>query len=32
MKMDYTFFNNALNSSPFRNTKQLNLGIGYYFF
>lgn len=30
-KSDYTFFNNELNSGSNRNTKQLNLGIGYFF-
>ncbi|MBM2839562.1 MAG: hypothetical protein HW412_90 [Bacteroidetes bacterium] len=31
-KFDYTFMNNELNSGSFKNTRQLNLGIGYYFF
>jgi hypothetical protein len=31
-KFDYTFMNNELNSGTFKNTRQLNLGIGYYFF
>jgi hypothetical protein len=31
-KFDYTFFNNSINTGAFRNTKQLNLGVGYYFF
>jgi hypothetical protein len=31
VKFDYTFFDNALDSGPFQSTKQLNLGIGYYF-
>jgi len=31
-KFDYTFFNNELNTDTFANAKQLNLGIGYYFF
>ena len=31
-KFDYTFLNNAENAGLFRNTKQLNLGVGYYFF
>ena len=30
-KFDYTFFNNEVNSGSSLNTKQLNLGIGYYF-
>ncbi len=30
-KFDYTFLNNELNSGTNKNTKQLNLGIGYYF-
>jgi len=30
-KFDYTFLNNEANSGNARNTKQLNLGIGYYF-
>lgn len=30
-KIDYSFFSNAMNSGFSRNTKQLNLGIGYYF-
>lgn len=30
-KFDYTFLNNALNSGANKNTKQLNLGIGYFF-
>ena len=32
VKFDYSFLNNALNNGAFRNTRQLNLGIGYYFF
>lgn len=31
-KFDYTFRNNELNAGSFKNTRQLNLGIGYYFF
>lgn len=31
-KFDYTLMNNNLNAGNFKNTKQLNLGIGYYFF
>lgn len=31
-KFDYTFQNNDLAAGAFPNTKQLNLGIGYYFF
>lgn len=30
-KFDYTFLNNALNAGAARNTKQLNLGVGYFF-
>jgi hypothetical protein len=30
-KFDYTFLNNALNSGANKNTKQLNLGVGYFF-
>ncbi|MER3522703.1 MAG: hypothetical protein C4326_01200 [Ignavibacteria bacterium] len=30
-KFDYTFMNNALNLGSARNTKQLNVGIGYFF-
>lgn len=30
-KFDYTFLNNELNSGAAKNTKQLNLGVGYYF-
>lgn len=30
-KFDYTFFNNELNSGANKNSKQLNLGIGYFF-
>lgn len=31
LKFDYTFMNNALNVGSARNTKQLNVGIGYFF-
>lgn len=31
-KLDYTFINNALDAGAFKNSRQLNLGIGYYFF
>jgi hypothetical protein len=30
-KFDYTFLNNALNAGGARNTKQLNVGVGYFF-
>ncbi len=30
-KVDYTFMNNALNTASAPNTKQLNVGIGYFF-
>lgn len=30
-KVDYTFINNALNTASVPNTKQLNIGIGYFF-
>jgi hypothetical protein len=32
VKLDYTFFNNEVNSNAYPNMKQLNLGIGYSFF
>jgi hypothetical protein len=32
LKFDYTFFNNRENNGSFKNTRQLNLGVGYYFF
>lgn len=30
-KFDYAFLNNALNSGPTKNTKQMNIGLGYFF-
>jgi len=30
-KVDYTFMNNALNTTSVPNTKQLNMGVGYFF-
>lgn len=31
-KFDYTFLNNRENKGAFKNARQLNLGVGYYFF
>ncbi len=31
-KFDYTFLNNNLDSGSYRNTRQLNVGVGYFFY
>jgi hypothetical protein len=32
LKCDYTFLNNRLNAGSTRNTQQLNIGVGYFFY